>query len=85
MGTKRTPRQDAKSNTAKDDEQNNTALRRRNHKKKHKKKNLIYVKTTYLDWERKKKKDADGWIAYIDAYSIRAYNIRAYDVSSYTW
>jgi len=45
IGTKRTPRQDAKSNAAQDDEQHNAALRRRNHKKK----NLIYVKITYLD------------------------------------
>jgi len=33
IGTKRTLRQDAKSNAAQDDEQHNTALRRRNHKK----------------------------------------------------
>jgi len=38
-----------KSNAAQDDEQHNVALRRRNHKRK----NLIYVKTTYLDWKKR--------------------------------
>jgi len=33
IGTKRTPRQDAKSNAAQDDEQHNATLRRQNHKK----------------------------------------------------
>jgi len=45
IGTKRTMRQDTKSNAAQDDQQYDAALRRRNHKK-HKMKNLIYVKTT---------------------------------------
>jgi len=48
IGTKRTPRQDAKSDAAQDDKQQIAALRRQNYKK-HKRKNLIYVKTTYLD------------------------------------
>jgi len=48
IGTKRTPRQDAKSNAAQDDKQHKAALRGRNHKKR-KMKNLIYVKITYLD------------------------------------
>ena len=52
IGTKRTPRQDAKSDVAQDDEQHNAALRQQNHKK-HKQKNLIYVKTTYLDWKKR--------------------------------
>ena len=55
MGTEQTPRQDAESNAAPDDKQHNATLRRRNHKK-HKRKNLIDVKTTYLDREKKGKK-----------------------------
>jgi len=51
IGTKRTPRQDAAQN----DEQHNAALRRQNHKK-HKIKNLMYVKTTYLDRNKRRKK-----------------------------
>jgi len=44
-----------KSNDA-DDEQHNAALRRRN-RKNHKRKNLIYVKTNFLDWKKREKKD----------------------------
>jgi len=48
IGTKRTPRQNVKSNAAQNGEQQIAALRRRNHKN-HKWKNFIDVKTTYLD------------------------------------
>jgi len=41
------------TNAAQDDEQHNAALERRNHEK-HKRKNLIYVKNTYLDLNKKK-------------------------------
>jgi len=57
-GTKRTPQQEAKSNATQDGQQHNAAIRRRKHK--HRRKNLIYVKTTYLDRKKRRKKDVEG-------------------------
>jgi len=58
IGTKRTLRQDAKSNVTQDDEQDNAALTRRNHKKH--KKNLIYVcETHFIILKEKEKKDVE--------------------------
>jgi len=55
IGTKRTPRQDVKSNAAQDDEQHNITLRRRNHKI-HKRKNFGIFENHLFRSKKKKKK-----------------------------
>ena len=60
IGNKRTPRQDAKSNTAQDDKQHNAALRWLNHKKQ--KKKLDMCENHLFRLKEKVKKDVEGVI-----------------------
>jgi len=57
IGTKRTPRQNSKSNATQDNEQHNAALRRQNHKRR-KRKNLICE--NHLFRSKEKGKNVEG-------------------------